>query len=204
MAVSAVDIVNLAYSNIGHEANVVSISPPDTTAEASHAARFYPIARDVVLEAHAWGWATRRSQLSNVVNEFAHWQFAYSAPNNMIRPLAIYLPSEFDDTKTQPFEMASDSAGNVVLLTNIEDAVVKYVHRVTDTARFTPQFVVSLSWLLSSFLAGPVAKKPELAAGARQAYGQALLLAKAYDSMSRKTDAYDKHVPSQIAARGGL
>ena len=204
MSSSTVDIVNLAYALIGHEANVVSISPPDTTAEASHAARFFPMCRDEVLEAHAWSFATRRTQLANITNEFTHWGLAYAYPTLCLRPLAVFLPGELDDTRGQPFEIAGDSSGNVVVLTNATDAVMKYIHAVSDTAKYPPAFITALAWLLASRLAGPVAKKPDIVAGAYQQHQIALAKAVALDMAGRKTAVFKNFVPGHLAVREGV
>ena len=59
---SDVEICNLALSHLGDTATVASIDPPEGSAQAEHCARFYPIARDALLEKHDWSWATRRSR----------------------------------------------------------------------------------------------------------------------------------------------
>ena len=57
---SDVDICNLALSFLGDDANVSSISPPEGSQQSEHCARFYPIARDGLLQMHNWNWASRR------------------------------------------------------------------------------------------------------------------------------------------------
>ena len=58
---SEVDICNLALGHLGDNATVSSISPPEGSAQAEHCARFYPIARDALLEMHNWNFAMRLS-----------------------------------------------------------------------------------------------------------------------------------------------
>jgi hypothetical protein len=50
---SVIDICNLALSHIGQAADVSSIDPPENSIEAEYCARFYPMARDTLLEAYA-------------------------------------------------------------------------------------------------------------------------------------------------------
>ena len=45
-----------------------------------------------------------------------------------------------------------------VILTNEPDAVLLYVQDVTDSTRFPASFISSLSYLLASYLAGPIIK----------------------------------------------
>jgi hypothetical protein len=58
-----VDICNLALGHLGDNATVASLTPPEGSAQAEHAARFYPISRDTLLESHAWNFATRRATM---------------------------------------------------------------------------------------------------------------------------------------------
>ena len=58
---SEVAICNLALAHLGDSATVASIDPPEGSAQSEHCARFYPIARDALLEMHAWKFATRRA-----------------------------------------------------------------------------------------------------------------------------------------------
>jgi len=61
---SIVDICNLALSHLGDSATVSSIDPPEGSAQADLCARFFPIALASLLEAHSWGFATRRVALA--------------------------------------------------------------------------------------------------------------------------------------------
>ena len=54
-----------------------------------------------------------------------------------------------------------DANGNAILLTNQAGAVARYTTLVTDTTKFTPLFVLALTCLLRSMLAGPVLKGAE-------------------------------------------
>ena len=57
---SEVEICNLALARLGDAATVVSIDPPEGSAQAEHCAMFYPMARDTLLAQHPWGFAQRR------------------------------------------------------------------------------------------------------------------------------------------------
>ena len=70
---SPVDICNTALAYLGDVANVVSIDPAEGSAQAEHCARFYPLARDALLEMHDWGFATRRVALAGLANPTTQW-----------------------------------------------------------------------------------------------------------------------------------
>lgn len=175
---SEVDICNLALSHLGDEATVASISPPEGSAQASHCARFYPIARDSLLEMHPWSFTVRRETLASLAVEFSvrSWAYSYAAPAGMLNLLGLYDPAATDDLSCsgqytpQPYVLETAADGSLILLTNQADAVLRYTQRNTDPTRFSPLFVDSLSWLLSSYLAGPLIKGETGAAAGRAAY----------------------------------
>lgn len=155
---SEVDISNLALSRIGDEATVSSINPAEGSAQAEHCARFYPIARDVMLESHSWRFATRRATLAPLSAPAWSWRFVYAMPNDVLRALAVLPPDAPNDTATQRYVVESDAAGNPVIYTDQPVATLRFVARVADTTKFSPLFVDALGWLLASYLAGPVLK----------------------------------------------
>lgn len=199
---SEVDICNLALARLGDEANVSSIDPPEGSAQAEHCARFYSIARDTLLESHAWRFSTRRDVLAALVANTSGWRFAYAMPADYLRALAV-LPSDAKGHEsTEPFivEMGEDGAG--VILTDQPDATLRYVARVTDTTRFPPLFVDALAWLLASHLAGPVLKG-DAGAGMSRACLQSFMVAA---SVARTSDANQgsaspDHSPAWITGR---
>jgi hypothetical protein len=156
-----VDICNLALAHLGQRANVVSINPPEGSAEAPQCARFYPMARDTLLELHPWRFATRRVALADLsaANPPADpWRFSYALPDEMIRVLAITGPERSHDDEAEPYAVELAADGAPVIYTDMEDAWARYTARVIDTTRFSPLFVETLAYLLASYLAGPVIK----------------------------------------------
>ena len=87
---SIVGICNLALARLGDEATVISINPPEGSAQAGHCQRFYPMALDSLLESHAWGFATKRATLAPWVSAApAEWGYAYAVPGDMLRALSV-------------------------------------------------------------------------------------------------------------------
>jgi hypothetical protein len=73
-----VDICNAALGHLGDEATVAAITPPDGSVQAGHCARFYPMARDELLEMHTWRFNTQRAVLALSPSPPAGWAFAYA------------------------------------------------------------------------------------------------------------------------------
>lgn len=151
---SEVDICNLALAHLGQSRQITSIAPPDGSVEAALCQRFYPIARNIMLEAHYWGFATKRVGLALSGTAPALWEYSYAWPNGALDIQQILL--EEDNT---PQEFAVEAVGDdTFIYTNAEDAQAKYTALITDTTKFSSTFEMSASLMLSSFLAGPIIK----------------------------------------------
>ncbi|MFZ9370251.1 MAG: hypothetical protein ACO25M_00080 [Limnohabitans sp.] len=167
---SVVQICNMALSHIGADARVSSISPPDGSVEAGHCATFYDLARTEMLEPGNWAFALKRASLAQVTNPSTVWAYAYAKPADCMRVLRILRPSiaitvftqdlvlepHTDDRDSAPFDVEGE-----VILTNEPDAVLVYCRDVTDSTKFPASFTSALSYLLASYLAGPIVKGNE-------------------------------------------
>ena len=174
-----IDICNLALAHLGDDATIASIKPPEGSAQAENAARFYPIARNALLETHTWNFASKRVALATTTNTLEQWEYAYVAPADMMTPLAIISPTAQNDYSTRmssgdtPGGITSNYSPTIVaghytpqqfavegiyIYTNQENALLRYQSLITDSTKFSPLFVVTLSWHLASMLAGPIIK----------------------------------------------
>jgi hypothetical protein len=223
---SEVDICNLALGFLGDRATVSSISPPEGSAQAEHCARFYPIARNATLEAHDWGFATKRANLALLSDTPPPgWQFVYQLPNDCLNIIKLIdpgmpAPFELDDWDRMgcyplspgipfvppevPYELEARADGLPVVYTKLEAAQIQYVALVTDTTKFSAQFVDALSRLLASYLAGPVIKG-DAALKVGQAHYQTFLAslaqAKANDANNRRRSHAMQNQPADWIAR---
>ena len=184
-----VDICNLALAHLGDDATIASIKPPEGSAQAEKAARFYPIARDSLLEMHTWNFASKRGALALTTVTLDQWDYAYVAPADMMSPVSVISPTAQNDYATRmsagdtPGGITSNYAPTIVagqytpqqfavegayIYTNQEKAVLRYQAYVTDPTLFSPLFITTLSWHLASMLAGPVIKGDQGAAEAKR------------------------------------
>jgi len=224
---SEIDIVNLALANLGDNATVTSLYPPEGSAQSEHAARFYPIARDTLLEMHPWSFTTKRATLNLLAITVPQWDYVYAMPNNTIKCIAVIPPDSNSDYSSiyspvdtlgytannvplvqggqyipQPFQVESSDTGIDIILTNQEDAVLRYSASITDTTRFTALFTVTLSWHLASMLAGPIIKGD---VGAAEA-GRCIKMMGIFLQKAKETDSDDRlvkpgHIVSWVAGR---
>jgi hypothetical protein len=176
---------------------------------------------------HNWGFATRRKALAQLNNTSKQWRYAYIIPGEMQTALSVIPPDAEDDYSTsfypsdnpvwgqnsspavaagqyvpQPYTIETDTSGNLVILTNLEKAVLRYQARVTDTTKFSALFTITLSWHLAGMLAGPVIKGDAGQAEAKrcgQMMAAYLLQASANDSNQRKINV--EHIVPWTAGR---
>jgi hypothetical protein len=201
-----VDICNLALAHLGDTATVASLDPPEGSAQAEHCARFYPIARDGLLEMYAWGFATKRVQLALLTNSWTEWDYTYAQPSDTVNIIAVLPPSATDDYSQalvnvpvvsaggsyvpQPFSCEINNEGTPIILTDQEDAVLRYTALVSDTGNFSPLFITTLSWYLASMLAGPLIRGDAGAAEAKRC----LAMVQNFLSQAMESDASQRRV----------
>lgn len=210
---SDVDICNLALSHVGDEAQVAAIDPPDGSIQSAQCGRFYPIARDLLLEMHPWTFATKRVVLAEVDNPSPwDWKYAYALPSTCIRPLSALnpgVPERFlgqgSDEGSHPYIVETSADGGLVLFSNVPAAVLRFIDRVDDTTRYTPAFVATLARLLASYLSGPILKGDTgmaVAVKQYQLFGAEYAKATAMNANVGKRSSYETRVPDFLAARG--
>lgn len=199
---SEVSICNLALAHLGDAANISDLN--EASASADHCKMFYPIARDLLLEMGPWNFNTRRTApaaLDYVPPSI--WTYAYALPSNVLRVLAV-LPPYADDKCVQPFIMETIEDGTQIILTDMDAAIVRYTVKITDTSKFSPLFVDTLSWLLASYVAGPLIKGTEGINAGRAAYATfTAQLAHAQASDNNQQYEVQQNVSATTMARFG-
>ena len=201
---SVIDICNIALANLGDDATIASIDPPEGSPQAEHCAIFYPIARDMVIEAHPWVFATKRIAGAELTSETTTWSYAYARPADALRILAV-LPSDATSdisymppgsgiaATTSPVEYTCETleSGAQVIYTDQSNAQIQYLARIDDTSLFSPTVTLAIAAQLSSFLAGPVVKGTD---GANEAQRWARV-SQTYISQAKTYDANQQHRP---------
>lgn len=147
------------------------------------------------------------------------WQFAYAAPNLMLNSIAVLSPDALSDYSQnwggrwqgycgypypdwnradnlytpQDYTIEIDPTGKQIILTNQCDAVLRYTMLVTDPMKFSPLFILALSYMLASLLAGPLIKG---ATGAAMSANM-LKMAQMYAQQAEVSDANQRRITLQ-------
>ena len=152
---STTDICNLAVAHFGGDARISSIDPPDS-AEAEHCQRFYPVARDELLEYHPWTFASKRATLAQLVGDRLDFAYRYTLPADCLRP-RLLLPDGYTDEMDEAAGVVFTREGDSVYC-DAANATLVYTFKLTNTTKFSPTFVTALSFLLASYIIGPIVK----------------------------------------------
>lgn len=193
---SEIEICNLALSHIG-KYPISALT--DATKEAKECKLLYPRARDSVLRAHAWNFATKRLTLAELAEDYDGWSYAYQYPTDCLVARKIY--NSADDNDAIEFEVATNSAlSSRVILTDQENAVLIYTARVTDPNVFDSIFVDALSWRLAADLSMPLRADPRVYQQVTQTYMAYIAEARQTNSNEHAIDPDDSC--SFLDARG--
>lgn len=219
-----VQIANMALSHIGHKADVSAIDGTEQSREAELCAQFYGMARDSVLERHAWNFTLRRVVASPLAVEVEGWDYVYAKPANCLRIIAV-LPEGYDDDYSESFALSTPAYdapmpmhsgryvpqvfvvesladGTDVILTDTENATIRYQHAVTDPTKFSATFTMAVSWQLAAHLAGPLIKGEAGIAESRRCMAMAeAMVGAAKELDARQRQVKPAHHPAWIAAR---
>lgn len=200
-----IDICNNALAAIGSASRVASIDPPERSAEGRFCAQFYPVARDELLEGHAWRFNTRRVALDSVPvpdGVMGEWTFAYALPSNCLRPLAVYSPGATEVGQSDDYAVETLDDDTQVVYTDTPGAWLKFLVRVTDTSRYPPSFCAVLSALLATYLAHPITRSKDAKDKAIESYALAYAQATALDSRTQQSEDWrEERQPFWLSGR---
>lgn len=215
---SIVDICNAAIAHYGGSAQVTAIDPPDGSAEAGRCARFYPFARREMLDMGPFTWAKKRVQLAQVTNPSSIWTYAYALPSDCMTPKRVLQqpivesnPGFWPYTTAVNYDQltffnergsADFQIEGTTLLTHEPTAVLLYTVDVIDPARFSPTFTSALSYLLASYLVGPVIKGRVGAQAAAQYREVATMMARTAAALdANKSSESAEYFPEALRVR---
>ena len=210
---NAVDICNLALSQLGERGQIVSLDPADGSEYAAECKNYYPIALRKLLEEYDWSFMQTRARLNKLANfdsELYGYKNAYALPSDCVRVVRVseanaentmsHFASEFPRNYEIQYSKTTD---NRILLTNVDNAIIQYTLYRDVPVLFPTYFIEALVLCLAVYLVGPLKRSDPastIAQNLRQAYEQTLSKAKTADAQNAARHHF-KYIPSQIRAR---
>lgn len=185
MTTSIVQICNQALARIGDYSNITSLT--ENTNEAANCNLFYNLARQALLQAHQWGWATTVKNLTLSAAEPLGFDYAYAYPTGAINVNRIFDTTDetlWHDQDPYEFEVRADpdDPNKTIICTNLQYAGIVYTADVTDPNKFPPLFQTALTWLLAADITIPLTEKRAMRQENFQLYQAALNAAAASDA----------------------
>ena len=188
---SVIDICNKALSLI-NVSNINDLS--EASAQARTCSFHYEISRDSLLREHPWGFARTFSTLAQTGSSHPHWDYVYALPPEYLYGINIFpadnntvpssgeifqedVPEQFLIEAAYRYELAN-MEGDRVILSNVPNAMMEYVKRITDVTLFDATFVDTLTYKLASDMAMPLTGDSRLSAYYNERFVQALQHAK--------------------------
>ena len=155
------DIANMAVSHLGVGDEIQDWETENTTL-ANAFRRFRENARDTMLRAFPWPFASRTVSLALIETDpLDEWGYSYRMPSGA---LGFWIRSgilpELPETRIA-YAVASDATGKLIY-TNQDDAIATYTYREDDPEKYDPDFVEALSYLIASKMALRVAGADKL------------------------------------------
>ncbi len=150
---SKVDICNMALSHLGEYPAIATIEGSELTARETVFAEWYDTAREYVLKAVIPNFATTRALvLKKIQAPVFGYVYAYEYPADALRVLGFgaseekefdYLIERGQDGKLE-IQMGEDYP---------EGLPVRYIANVEDTASFSSDFAIALSYQIAEYVA---------------------------------------------------
>jgi hypothetical protein len=157
-------ICNLALIRLGGTRVIAADGEASTEYRVANA--LYPTARDFVLAAAPWEFATLRASLSGQTTGPSNWAYQYDLPANALNVLRVLPAVGASPRKDEPIPFQVFGTGTAVkIATNEASATAEYVKQVTDTTLFDlyPAFKNALVCYLASEMAVGLRATPEVA-----------------------------------------
>lgn len=146
---STIQLFNTALGRLGGEQIPYNRSPQEQDATGTLCENLFPHVLDMVLEAHEWGFATRRVYLALLPEqkpENPAYVLRYAMPVDCVKPVSLEGYAWVNRTPAYLIE------GNAIL-TNKKNAELVYIARVDEPRAWPPSFADALAWAMAGELA---------------------------------------------------
>ena len=194
---STIQLFNTALGRLGGEQIPYNRSPHEQDATGILCENLFPHVLDMVLEAHEWGFATRRVVLAMLPEqqpENPDYVLRYAMPTDCVKPVSIEGYAGVNRTPAYLIE------GNAIL-TNKRNAELVYIARIEEPRAWPPSFADVLAWALAGELASARINDSQKQNWCYQNYEVALAKAAARDRA--KQNPHRKQSPWLVARGNG-
>lgn len=177
MSQGEIDICNQALGWLG--ANLIT-SFDDQSKEANLCQANYSYLRDAVQECAEWSFCIKRVELAELSDSPLGYGVAYQIPDDCLRVVSASKNGQF----TVQMEWVLEDRK---ILTNNGSCYIRYISRIEDPVRFSPNFVTALAYRIAADLAIPLTKSRTLQQQMLSIYEKRVDEAMGMDGMQGRT-----------------
>jgi hypothetical protein len=158
MAESKTEIWNLAIGHLGTGKEIASDS--ENSEEAKACRRMWDICLRKTLIAAPWHFAKRIQAAELIeIDPNDEWGYSYQIPTDCVFLRRVLSGSRNDSRQSRiPFTPSSDTDGNKLFYTDLENAYIEITFLNTNPLQYTPGFELSASYKLASLIAPRLTK----------------------------------------------
>ena len=186
---SKAQIFNIALNILGVSSPLENPNSNDNRAILLN--NYYELARDYVLKDFDWNFASAFSELALCDEQMPNlnFKYAFNYPNDCICARDVY---SIDDYVLQKFSISSLEDGSLVILTDVENAVLRYTRRVDKEIYFSCEFSMALAYYLASLVSNVLVGSVQKGEMAWEKYTKVLKHAKVINASEASDFIYDE------------
>ena len=189
MTFSKAQIFNITLNILGVSMPLENPNSDDNRAILLN--NYYELARDYVLKDFDWNFASAFRELALSDNQLtqSNYKYTYAYPNDCVCARDIFQKGFYNQQK---FCISSALDGSVVILTDVENAILRYTRRVDKEIYFSCEFVMALSYYLASLTSGVILGSVQKGELAWEKYNKILAHAKVLNAYETGENLYNE------------
>lgn len=196
---SKTEICNLAIGHLGTSKTISNLDSKRDK-EAILCKQYYDIALRKTLRDFTWSFATDFKKL-NLIREQdrnkkgVEWKFVYALPSDCLRVVRVKSGVRIDANYTKvPYKITAGDT-NGLLYTDERDAEIEYIKYINTPDLYTPDFIMSFSYLLAYFIAPALMREEGGENQLLQKYEHFVMQAK---NLTYNEESPDLNLPSDL------
>lgn len=190
MSLSRARIFNIVLNILGVSNPLENVNANDNRAILLN--NYYDLARDYVLKDFDWNFASayRELSLKNISLNHSSYNYVYDYPNDCICARDVFSKNT---PELQKFCVSSFNDGDKVILTNTENAILRYTRRVEKEVYFSCEFTMALAHYLASLTSSVISGNLQKGEIAYEKYLKILKHARVLNAHEGAENLYDEN-----------
>lgn len=188
MTISKAQIFNITLNTLGVSTPLENADSSDNRAILLN--NYYELARDYVLKDYDWNFASafRALSLCETQDYLMNYKYCYDYPNDCVCARDVF---EKDSFVRQKFSVSCLQDGTRIILSDVDNAILRYTRRVEKEVYFSCEFAMALAYYLASLSAGVIVGSSQKGEIAWDKYTKILRHAKVLNAYEGGENLYD-------------